>query len=186
MIRRSTLVVVALFAIALIALYLVQRNPGLLPSSATPSPQATPMSKLFTDWKDSDVIEAKLERAIGGTTDLTRNPDGSWTNVEVGAVPPGKVEQLLSELLATNILVTLPPDTALADLKLADPGQKVTLRSADGRETVILVGGLTPTSSGYYIKVDAQAPVAVSKYAIEAVFQLFDEAKPEPTPTPTS
>jgi hypothetical protein len=185
MIKRSTAVVVALFVIALIALLLVQRNPGIL-QSATPTPIATELSKLLPDWKDMDITEAILNRAIGGETALTRNSDGSWNNTTAGIVPPGKVEQMLSELLATNILVVLPADTPLEDLNLVNPGQIIMISAADNRKTIIRVGGLTPTQSGYYVKVDDLAPVVVSKYAVEAVLQLFDEALPalEGSPTP--
>ena len=179
------MVVVALFVIALIALLLVQRNPGLLPT-ATPTPAATAVADLLTGWSDQDVVEAVLIRAIGGTTTLTRSSDGAWTNAAAGIVAPGKVEQLLSELLATKILVELPSNYSLEDLQLAVPAQTITLRASDDRQTTIQIGGLTPTQSGYYVKVDDHAPVAVSKYAVEAVLTLFDEALPaaEVSPTP--
>lgn len=185
MIRRSTAVVVVVFLLALGALLFLRQNPSLL-QSATPTPQATPFSKLLTEWKEADISQAVLQRSVGGTTTLTRNPDGSWTNAAAGTVAPGKVEQLLSELLATNILVQMSADTKLEDLKLVTPGQIIVLRDNTGRQTTIKVGGMTPTESGYYVMMDEDTPVVVSKYAIEAVLKLFDEALPEATPTPTS
>jgi len=185
MIRRSTIVVVALFAIALLALLLILRNPDAIQTS-TPTPMATAMAKLLPDWQNQEVIEAVLQRSIGGETVLVRNSDGSWMNTAAGIVAPGKVEQLLSEILATNILIEIPAELSLEDLNLSTPGQSITLKTAEGKQTTILVGGMTPTQSGYYVKVDNQAPVAVSKYAVEAVLTLFDEALPAPTPTPAS
>jgi hypothetical protein len=185
MVKRSTWVVVGLFGIALIALLVIQRNPGLIPS-ATPTPAATPEASLLTGWSGQDVIETSLVRAIGGTTILTRGSDGAWTNTDAGIVPPGQVEQLLSELLAAKTLVELPSNYSLEDLHLVTPAQTITLRASDDRQTTIKVGGLTPTQSGYYVKVDDRAPVVVSKNAIEAVFTQFDQALPaaEVTPTP--
>jgi hypothetical protein len=184
MVKRSTWVVVALFGTALIALLLVQRNPGLL-QSATPTPAATAVANLLTGWSSQDVVEAVLIRAIGGTTTLTRGSDGAWNNAAAGIVGPGKVEQLLSELLAAKILVELPSDYSLEDLHLAVPAQTITLRASDDRQTTIKIGGITPTQSGYYVKVDDRAPAAVSKYAIETVLRLFDEALPAADVSPT-
>jgi hypothetical protein len=185
MVKRSTLVMVVLFVAALAILFLVRRDPSIM-QTATPTPVSTPMSKMLPDWNAADIVSAKLERAVGGVTELTRNSEGSWTNKAFGPLEPGKVEQLLAELLATNILVVLPADYSLEDLKLTTPAQTITLQDASGRETRIMIGGTTPSQSGYYLRVDGAPPIAVSKYAVEAVLKLFDEALPAPTETPTS
>lgn len=185
MIKRSTIVVVVLFAVALIALLLIQRNPEVL-QTATPTPAATAMARLLPDWSEQDVQEIILNQATGGEIALAKAADGAWSNPVTGLVEPGKVEQLLSELLATRVLVELPADYDLESLQLANPAQSILLRAADGRQTTLLVGGMTPTQSGYYVRIDDGAPVAVSKYAVEAVLELFTQTLPtaEVSPTP--
>ena len=107
------------------------------------------------------------------------------------------MEQLLSELLATRILLVMPIDYSLDSLSLTAPRQTVTITQANGKTMQVLIGGLTPTGNGYYVKVDDQAPVVVSKYALDAVDELFagviaatstpeQPGLPESTPTPTS
>jgi hypothetical protein len=181
MIRRSTLVVLGVFIVAVAALLILQRVPNS-PIKPAQTPTATTMPKLLSGWNEKDIIEVVLTRAVGGKTDLVKNPDGSWINKQAGPVPTGISEQLLSELLATNIMTELPLDTSLKDLFLENPGQTMVLTSQDGRKATIRVGGVTPTQSGYYVKVNDDAPVIVGKTTLEGIFSLFDQALPAPTP----
>jgi len=182
MIRRSTWVVFAIFLIVAVLVILLTKTPNApLSVSQTPEPTATP--RMIQDWSLEEITRATLIRAIGGTTDLVKQSDGQWMNQGVGLVPAGRVEQLLSELLATRILAELPADYSLESLYLVNPGQTILLESRSGKKLEIRIGGLTPTGNGYYVKVQDNAPIVVSRYAIEAVFQGFDVALPD-TPTP--
>jgi hypothetical protein len=109
--------------------------------------------------------------------------NGTWTYGNEGPVPQGKVEQLISEILAMRTLAQMQDGLNLKDLLLEAPTRVITLQTANGKTATIQIGGLTPTQSGYYVKVDQNAPVIVGKDALETVLKLLDESKPA-TPTP--
>jgi hypothetical protein len=187
MIRRSTLVVFVLFVIALAALLVLQRTPN---SPLKPASTALPttMPNMILGWKSADVSVLAKKGADGQEKRLTRNSDGSWTYGTL-TIEGGKVEQLLSELLAARIITQLSPDISLKDMLLEAPSQVLTLQSSDGRNLTVQVGSVTPTQSGYYVRVDNNQAVVVNKSSLDAVLQLFDEiGLPTPTlqPTPTA
>lgn len=182
MIRRSTWVVFGIFVLVAVLVFFLTKTPNA-PFSGSQTPEPTAVPRMIEGWTSEEITKATLIRAIGGTTELIRQGDGQWLNQGVGNVSAGKVEQLLSELLATRILAELPADYSLESLYLVNPGQMIILEAETGKKLEIRVGGLTPTGNGYYVKVQDHAPIVVSRYAIEAVFQGFDAALPE-TPTP--
>jgi Domain of unknown function (DUF4340) len=169
------------------AIFLVKSpSSPLVETGQTPSPTAAPR-----------LIEELTTDAGSDTIRLVKQTDGSWTNEATQAgVEAGKVEQIQSELLATRILLVMPVDYSLDSLSLTAPVQSITITQANGKTMRVQIGGLTPTGNGYYVRVDDQAPVVVSKYALDAVVELFADvnaATPTPelpvlsesTPTPT-
>jgi hypothetical protein len=80
-------------------------------------------------------------------------------------------------------MLDLPSDISLQTLFLDHPGQTITISAAAGKTLTIKFGGNTPTQSGYYVVVGNNAPTVVDKNAVETIFNLFDTALPEPTPT---
>lgn len=184
MIRRSTLVVFVLFVIALAALLVLQRAPNSpLKPASTPLP--TGMPNMILGWKSADVSVLTGKSVDGKEKRLTRNSDGSWAYGAL-TIEGGKVEQLLSELLAARIVAQMPSDLSLKDMLLEAPTQVMTLQSSDGRSLNVQIGSITPTQSGYYVRVDNNQAVVVGKSSLDAVLQLFDEVgQPTPTPIPT-
>jgi len=183
MIRRSTLVVFVVFVIALAALLILQRVPNSpLNPAATPLP--TSMPNLISGWKSTDVASITQKSSDGKEKHLTRNQDGSWAYGAV-TIEGGKIEQPLSEILAARILTVMPANLSLKDMLLDVPAQVITLQSSDGRNLSVQIGSITPTQSGYYVRVDNGQVSVVSKSSLDAVLQLLDEAV-LPTPTPLS
>ena len=178
------------------AIFLVKSpSSPLVETGQTPSPTAAP--RLIEELTTDEINGIVFEQAGSDTIRLVKQTDGSWTNEATQAgVEAGKVEQIQSELLATRILLVMPIDYSLDSLSLTAPVQSITITQANGKTMRVLIGGLTPTGNGYYVRVDDQAPVVVSKYALDAVVELFTDvnaATPSPelpvlsesTPTPT-
>lgn len=182
MIRRSTWIVFGVFLLVAVLVFFLTKTPNApFAGSQTPAPTASP--HMIEGWTSEEVSKAVLKRAIGGTTELIKQGNGQWENKGAGIVSAGAVEQLLSELFATRVLAELPADYSLESLYLVNPGQIIILESTTGKKLEIRVGGLTPTGNGYYVRVQDNSPIVVSRYAIEAIFQGFDSALPD-TPTP--
>ena len=181
MIRRSTLVAVVLFVIAVVALLVLQKLPSN-PLQPSPTPAATSMPTLITGWQVQDVSGLSLKSPGGSEIGLTKNADNSWTRAQMGTVPAGKVEQLVSELIAVRVILQLPAGQNLTDLGLQSPVDTIQI-SGKNHTTILQIGGVTPTQSGYYVKVDTNPAAVVDKSAFDTILQLFSDAAPA-TPTP--
>lgn len=183
MIRRSTLIVLGVFVVALAALFLLQSMPNS-PLSPASTPPATPQPNLVTGWKESDITVLVNNQATGNEIRLEKKSDGSWTTANGAKIDAGVAGQITSEILAIRVVNTLPLETTLASLKLDNPVQKIIIQGAGGKTATLSIGSVTPTQSGYYVKVDNNAPVIVNKDAVDTLLQLFEQAI-APTPTPT-
>jgi hypothetical protein len=179
------------------AIFLVKSPSSPLTGTGhTPSPTAAP--RLIEETSADEISGIIFEQAGSETIRLMKQTDGNWINESTQAVvEAGKVEQILSELLATRILLVMPVDYSLDSLSLTAPGQTITITQANGEKMLVLFGGVTPTGNGYYARLDDQAPVVVSKYALDAVVELFAGVNaatptpelpvlPESSPTPAS
>jgi hypothetical protein len=184
MIRRSTWIVFAVFIVLALAAILLTRLPGApLAQSDTATPSATPAPSLIEGWQDTDVTNIQLIKTEGAGQHYQRAADGSWIDVDKQvAIQTGKAEELLSEMLALRVLTAMPTDFQLDALGLTAPEQKIELARQDGSLVDLSVGALTPTGNGYYVRMNDEAPVVVSKYALEAVLQVFTDIQATPTP----
>ena len=62
---------------------------------------------------------------------------------------------------------------------------KITIINISGEKIVLKPGGLTPTGSGYFIQVDSNPAVVISKYGYEGLASLLQlESLLSATPTP--
>ena len=174
--RKSTFVVLVIFILAVGALLFLQNSPNSF-LSPTATPMATSAPVLLSGINIQDITTLIYKPSAGAETRLTRGTDGNWLTSEAGAVPSGKSEQLIAELLATRIIVQMPINLNLKDLLLDPPPQTITIQSIGGKTSIIYIGGLTPTQSGYYVKVDQNAAAVVDKSALDTIIQLFSEAK---------
>lgn len=184
MVRRSTWLMFGVFLlVTAVAIFLV-RSPSSTLTSTSQTPSPTEVPRLIVDLVQDQVVSLSLTRADNDTITLVRGADGAWTNPALGlSVDPAITEQLFSELLATRVLTQLSADYSLGALQLTNPEQSLTLTTADGTENRLDIGALTPIGNGYYVKYGANLPVVVSKYALEAVYGLFDQANTPSAPT---
>jgi hypothetical protein len=182
--RKSTFVVLVIFILAVGALLFLQNSPNSF-WAPTATPMATTAPVLLSGINIQDITMIIYKPSAGAETRLTRGTDGNWLTAESGDVPQGIAEQLLAELLATRIIVQMPIGLNLKDLLLDNPSQTITIQSTGGKSSIVYIGGLTPTQSGYYVKVDQTAAAVVDKSALDTILQLFSEAKPA-TATPAA
>lgn len=181
-VRRGTLVLIAVAVLVIALVWGISRSSQ--PTAASLTPTVTPYPKLFVSVVGTDIVEAIYRPSDDLEIDLARNSDLTWTRNKTEIVSAGKVEQLLSELFATRVLIGLPPDYSLESLGLNPAQKSIVLKTEKGDQIEVKVGIQTPTETGYYVQVSDSGPVVVSKYAIDAVIELFNQALAD-TPTPT-
>ncbi len=99
----------------------------------------------------------------------------------------GNVFQLLSTLLSIESQSNIDPTTPMEALGLVQPTIKYKLVMRSGSEHVFAIGGLTPTSSGYYAQFDQSAPVIINSSTVMELSQLsYPESLLAETPTPSA
>jgi len=181
-IRRSTWVVVGVF-LALVAVYTLL---GQREEVATPTPAVTPVPSLL-DLDPTTVIGLSIERPADGTVVSVVKRESGWQVEPEGQADEGQVLSALFALSDASELKALDPTTALAPLGLDSPQAVVTIRLQGGEAWRLEVGAATPIGSGYYVRLDEDAPRVVDSYVIDALLAWLETpplAPPTPTPTP--
>ncbi len=185
MIRRSTWITLAVFIVLIGAALLLQKYPVL---QGKPTPTATEYPLLLQGWLPEELTMIEIKNDKGETVSLKRNPDKTWAFVNVtGKLPDqGKVTQLIDTLTSTNVLASFDATTSLENVGLTAPTYLITLQNSQGNKKVIRVGKATAIGTGYYIQVDNNLPVLVSKDNLDQVTSLASlDALTLVTETPT-
>jgi hypothetical protein len=182
MIRRGTLVVLAIFVLLIGVTWYLEWSPaGLARPRGTPTSTAYPkLIQLGTGHFTK--IEMKNST---GTFAIQRNLNDTWSFTDAQNTPAdqGKVQQLLASLTGLQSTATLDLN-ALASFGLVSANQVLTIQSSNGT-FVLKVGKLTPTSGGYYIQIDNHAPVVVDKTSLDEILNSMNRAALSPaTATP--
>lgn len=184
MIRRTTWIVLAVFLAVLAAAIYIQRQPPE-PEDAQATAVVTQPNLLPVTY--SEISSLRLEEtATGEAVELALDEEGVWQLLEppAGLADPTEVESILTTLTTLRVQTSLEPAASLAIFGLAQPAYRLSLTTTAGEEVVLLVGDITPTSSGYYVQVNEQPPQVVSKFSLDSFLGILDEPPAQPTPTP--
>ena len=156
--------------------------------------EVTPVSEpsyLFSTATDGNPTSIEIKPAEGETVRIARNAENVWAlELPVEA----EADQGLSEAAATQIsaLEILDPiDADPAIFGLDNPAYVITLEFDGGKKHTLEVGDSTPTSKGYYVRVDSDKMMIVDLSGIDSLLQLaafppyLVTATPEAAVTPT-
>ncbi len=138
--------------------------------------EVTPASEpsyLFSTAADGNPTSIEIKPAEGGeTVRIARNAENVWAlELPVEA----EADQGLSEAAATQIsaLEILDPiDADPAIFGLDNPAYVITLEFDGGKKHTIEVGDSTPTSKGYYVRIDSDKMMIVDLSGIDSLLQL--------------
>lgn len=184
--RRSTLIIFAVFIVLVAALLIWQRSGG--PQSlekATPS--ATPAGKVL-DSQFSSMASIKVQdTASGKTYGVHRDQVNNWANDDPNGPPVtnGSVEQLVANLTALEVVssfATPPPPDAVGTDK---PAYLITLKSGLGAVLEIKVGSVTATGDDTFMQAGSKT-MAVSKYTLQQIIDTLVNFNATPTPLPST
>ena len=158
--------------------------------------EVTPASEpsyLFSTAADGNPTSIEIKPAEGNAqrVKIARNAENAWAlELPVEA----EADQGLSEAAATQIsaLEILDPiDADPAIFGLDNPAYVITLEFDSGKKHTLEVGDSTPTSKGYYVRVDSDKMMIVDLSGIDSLLQLaalppyLVTATPEAAVTPT-
>ena len=183
MIRRSTWILLAVLALFIGAYFYLKAHP-LQFYTSTPTPTAAVISFLIN--KDNDTLtKVVITDAPGNTFQMGRDAAGNWaiTKPKSAAADQSQAEAAETQFFALKVVTTLETSPSLDVIGLNPPAYTISLEFSSNRQQVLEVGGLTPTSSGYYIQLEGKVYV-VSQYSIDAVVKLLQNPPYLATPTP--
>ena len=181
--RRSTIIYLLLLVIMAGAYYFVNHREKPADIAVTAEP-GSDVSYLFTP-ADGVPTSIHIESKAGDTVEVTRGADNAWALIlpTEAAADQGSVEAAASQVTVMQVLDRLP-DIAPKDVGLDAPQYKLRMKFTSGVERNIEIGVITPTESGYYVRLDGGEIVIVSKDAVDSLLGLLSNPPYVPTETP--
>jgi hypothetical protein len=184
MIRRSTLVLLVIFAAFVAGALFWQRSQDKKEAAEA---TATPGSQLLFHFK-GNITGLRLERTSGGVLELDRDAQSAWKLIypKADETDSAAVEAAVSQLISVPVISTLEEGPSMEAAGLTIPAYRLLINLDDGSQVVMNVGNVTPTGGGYYVLVSQQGISIVSKYSLEPFLKLMDNppvklpATPEP------
>lgn len=180
--KRSTWILLIVFA-ALVGLFFYLDRKGNA-SQDDLELDSQSVDFLFTDNSGiplgieiSDTEENKVE--------IARNEEGSWMLIQPteSDADQGMAEAAASQVTSLRILSTL--DLAPEDAGLVPPSYLVTVNFSSGETSGFEVGDLTPTQSGYYVRLaDSDNVQVISKPGLDSLLKLLSNPPYPKPPTP--
>lgn len=185
MVKKSTLILLIIAVVLVVAYVWLQNQGGLNFSSHSDEPTATPLPR-FIQLESSNLVSLKLTRPEQEELIISKSADGGWQiNVPGASVTEGNIAQIVAEFNAIQVKQQLNLDLDLTTLGLDNPQYNFTLTQIDGTQHIIKIGRANPLNTDYYAQLDAGTPVLVSQGSIDNIVSILESAATPPTPTPT-
>jgi hypothetical protein len=184
MVKRPTLILLIILALAIGAYFLIKNRP-LKSTESTP----TVLGNTFLVTKSDGVLQSlRINDDQGHTVQLQRDPSKVWV---LAAPTPGEADQALAgaaetQVGALRIVTTLETIPDLSAIKLDSPACTIELKFDSGIQHKLEVGDLTPTGSGYYVRYDGGKVYVISQDGIDSLLNLLKAPPYPPTATPAA
>jgi hypothetical protein len=181
MVRRSTWMVVIVFALLLAGAFWQRQRLANAPAAATPTGSA-PDVILFPDY--ASITALRVDHTGGQTIAATRDAQGQWQLQQ----PPAPTDSAALEA-AVNQLGQLTPQSSLLNpptlqaMGLDAPAYRLQADYSDGRQILLSVGKKSPVGGAYYVLLNGKDIYVVSSYGLEMVLNLAENPPVVATPT---
>ena len=181
MIRKETLfTLVVLAALIGFAVYLNRRQSAV-------EAEATPTSGVTYVFTSEDGLPSSIEiaPADGETVRLARNDEKAWVLElpTLAAADQGLAEAAATQVSALRVLNEIEGDPETFGLD--QPAYVIKIRFTGGKEHALEVGSVTPTDSGYYVRLDGKKMMIVALDGLEALLNLASDPPYQEPPTPS-
>ena len=184
MVKKSTLILLIIAVVLIVAYVWLQNQGGLDFSSHSNEPTTTSLPH-FIQMESSNLVSLKLTRPEQEDLIISKSADGEWQiNVPGASVTEGNIAQIVAEFNAIQVKQQLNLDLDLKTLGLDNPQYSFTLTQGDGTQHIIKIGSANPLNTDYYAQLDANAPVLISQGSIDNIVSIIESAATPPTPTP--
>lgn len=185
MIRRSTWILLVIFALMVGFTFLFQRNQAKK-AEITITPAPTVQRAVLFNVESSQVIGIDVSDSSGSLVNLYKDQvAAAWAirDVPMEQADALQIEANMEELLASQIIETLTQPPPLDSIGLENSIYIITVTTSDGSEVVATVGALTPVGNGYYARVGSGPVVVVEKTGMDSAIEMLTNPPLLPTPT---
>jgi hypothetical protein len=181
----GTIITVLLLA-GLVGFALYINHQKNAPIATTPT---SSISLVFTK-ADGNPTSIEIKPATGQSFKLSRDAKNIWA---IDLPSPAEANQGLAEAAATQISALVVVSAIKADpgiFGLDKPAYMITIGFDNGRQHILEIGDLTPTSSGYYVRLDKNKMMIADFNGIDSLLKLPLSPPylntPIPSPLPTT
>jgi hypothetical protein len=186
MIKRPTWILLILLILAIGSYFFFKSHPS---ASSVATPTALGDKFIFTT-ADGTLQTLLISDNQGNTFQMLRDPSGTWviTKPTTGVADQSLASAADTQVGALRILTTLDTQPDPTTIQLSNPAHTMEMGFSTKAQHQLEIGALTPTSSGYYVRVDGGTIYVISKAGIDALLNLLT-APPFPataTPTPVT
>jgi hypothetical protein len=186
MVRRSTLILLVVFAILVGFAWILQHNQtNKQEATATPT-VITPVAYLY-NLSGKQVDGINISDSSGNQIELYRDSTGgSWAirDLPVEQADTIQIDSIAAQLFALQAVDTLVKSLPLDTIGLATPAYTINITTTDGGQLVTSVGAVTPIGTGYYVKVGSNKIVIVDKVMMDEVLSLLSNPPLLPSANP--
>jgi Domain of unknown function (DUF4340) len=186
MIRRTTGILLVVFVFLIGFAWFYQRyQQNKAENTATPTPTVV-LAKLYA-LAGKQVDNIKITDSSGKQLELYRDPTSDqWavTGTPADQADTFQIKSVSAQLFDLQIQDTMDASTPPESMGLATPAYTLSMTTSDGTQFVTYVGSLTPTGSGYYVRVGSGATVIVNKLVMDDILALLKAPPLLPTATP--
>jgi hypothetical protein len=175
MVRRSTLILLVVFAILVGFAWILQRNQtNKKEADANTTPTKT-VSELF-NLTGRQVNDINISDSSGNQAEFyLDSTSGNWAikGLPIDQADSFQIESITAQLTALQAVETLTQPPPLDSIGLVEPSYTIIMTTSDGAQLVVRVGDVTPIGSGYYVKVGSDMIVIVDKVVMDDVLGLL-------------
>ncbi len=184
MVKKSTLIVLAVLVILAGVYLLLQKQDQLDFLTQEKEPLATPQPT-FLNLDASQIVRINFSSLEGEEIILTKNSEDTWqVNTEGGEASAGNIQEIVSEFNTIKTTAVLSADIEGKAAGLDNPQYTFSIDLDSGEQKTIKIGKLNPIGTGYYAQVDVKPAVIISQGGIDNIVEILKGIAYPPTPTP--
>ena len=186
MVRRSTLVLIVIFAILVGFAWLFQRYQANKSDNAATATATISLANIY-NLNGKQVNGVIISNAAGDKIEFYRDSGSTpWTIVDLpdDQVDSFQIDSITAQLFTITAQETLTQSPPLDSIGLDTPAYTIILTTAEGEQWITNVGSPTPIGSGYYIRIDSSPIVIVDKLVMDDVLNMLSDPPVIHTPTP--
>ncbi len=183
MIRRTTWYFIGIFAVLVAMVVLI---PKWQQGHPQPTPTAPPVNPEIVPLSQGKITEISVTSTEGKSISLQAKDNNQWSVVDTGGLVwnADQVNTAANSLVNGRVLNQLSSQPPASSMGLDKPTSTIQVKLDNGSTKTIKVGSVTPTGDAYYIQVDNNPAVVVTKSIVDQLVSLITAGTPPVTPTP--